>query len=197
VHGERNNIIMQDIEPYYSWRHLYVAEEDDISPFYGREYSEFEYTNTVYNYFIHPQWDDFGSTTLYLKVIFADYEQNFAVIEFIGEWNDAINNDIMMLKRELIDDMINNGINKFILIGENVLNFHVSDDCYYQEWFDEVEEGWIVALNFREHVLQEFKKNNIDYYLTFGGELNDSRWRTYNPNQLFQRIEEVINHRLA
>ena len=97
---------MQDIEPYYSWRHMYISSEDELSPFYGREYSEFEYSNTVYNYYIHPQWDDFGSTTLYMKVIFADYEQQYAIIEFIGEWNDAINNDIMMLKRDIIDEMI-------------------------------------------------------------------------------------------
>jgi len=47
---------MQDIEPYYRWRDLYIADEDELSPFYGREYSEFEYTNTIYNYYIHPQW---------------------------------------------------------------------------------------------------------------------------------------------
>ena len=110
---------MQDIEPYYRWRDLYTAEDDELSPFYGREYSEFEYSNTIYNYFIHPQWDDFGSNTLYLKVIYADYNQQFAIIEFIGEWNDAIENDIMTLKRDIIEPMIESGINKFILIGEN------------------------------------------------------------------------------
>jgi hypothetical protein len=188
---------MQDIEPYYSWRHLYISSEDDLSPFYGREYSEFEYSNTVYNYYIHPQWDDFGSSTLYMKVIFADYETGFAIIEFIGEWNDAINNDIMLLKRDIVDELLSHGINKYILIGENVLNFHVSDDCYYQEWFEDNEDGWIVALNFREHVLSEFSRNNIDYYLTFGGELDEMRWRNYLPNQLFQYIEGVISHRLA
>src|SRR5436190_4534863 len=171
---------MQDIEPFYAWRHLYVAAEDELSPFYGREYSEFEYSNTVYNYFIHPQWDDFGSSTLYIKVIFADYEQSFAILEFIGEWNDAINNDIMMLKRDLVDDMIAKGIRKFILIGENVLNFHASDDCYYQEWFEDVEDGWVAALNFRQHVLDEMSRNNIDFYLIYGGELDEMRWISFN-----------------
>ncbi|MBK7182072.1 MAG: hypothetical protein IPH89_03595 [Bacteroidetes bacterium] len=47
---------MQDIEPYYNWRHHYIASEDERSPFYEREYSEFEYTNAIYNYLIHPQW---------------------------------------------------------------------------------------------------------------------------------------------
>lgn len=187
---------MQDIEPYYRWRDLYTAEEDELSPFYGRIYSEFEYSNTIYNYFIHPQWDDFGSVTLYMKVLFADYHNGFAVIELIGEWNDAINNDVMILKRDIIDDLIGNGINKYILIGENVLNFHASDDCYYQEWFDDVEEGWIIGMNFRSHVLDEFSRNNIDYYISFGGEFNDFPWRTYNPMQLFQHAERIISKRL-
>lgn len=188
---------MQDIEPYYSWRHMYISAEDELSPFFGREYSEFEYSNTVYNYYIHPQWDDFGSPTLYMKVIFADYDQQYAIIEFIGEWNDAINNDIMMLKRDIIDEMISHGIRYFVLIGENVLNFHASDDCYYQEWFDDIEDGWIAAVNFREHVLQEFSRANIDFYLIYGGELDELKWRTYNPNHLFSMVEQVIGHRLA
>ncbi len=58
---------MHDIEPYYNWRHIYVASEDPQSPFYGREYSEFEFENTIYNYMLHPQWDNIGSETLYIK----------------------------------------------------------------------------------------------------------------------------------
>ncbi|MBK7683418.1 MAG: hypothetical protein IPJ26_13585 [Bacteroidetes bacterium] len=188
---------MQDIEPYYSWSHLYTAAEDELSPFYGREYSEFEYSNTIYNYYIHPQWDDFGSSTLYVKVLFVDYEIGYAIIEMIGEWNDAINNDIMTIKRDLIDLMIQQGIDKYILIGENVLNFHASDDCYYQEWFDDTEEGWIVALNFRDYIKEEFNKNSIDYYLVFGGELDQMLWRIHSPNELYDRITEIINHRLS
>ena len=55
----------------------------------------------------------------------------------IGEWNDCINNDIMTLKREIIDDMIDHGVDKFILLCENVLNYHASDDSYYQEWWED------------------------------------------------------------
>src|SRR5205085_4382275 len=135
-----------------NWQHLYTASEDPGSPFYGREYSEFEFSNTIYNFYIHPQWDDIGSETLYIKVLFVDYDEKYAIIEFIGEWNDAINNDVMLLKRDIIDELIFCGIKKFILIGENVLNFHYSDECYYEEWFDDIgEEGCIVFLNFREH----------------------------------------------
>lgn len=187
---------MHDIEPYYAWRDLYVASEDERSPFYGREYSEFEFSQQVYNYFIHPQWDEFGSQTLYLKVIYADYDLGFGVIELIGEWNDCLYNDVMYLKREIIENMIREGITKFVLIGENVLNFHSSDDCYYEEWFQEVEEGWIVAINFREHVIQEFKRCNIDYYLNFGGSFDEFPWRGMKPTQLFERIELSMQRRL-
>ena len=114
---------MHDIEPYYNWRHIYVSEEDERSPFFGRIYSEFEFTQAIYNYLIHPQWDEFGSRTLYLKVLLADYEEKYVIIELIGEWNDAIENDIMNLKREVADKFMAEGIFKFILIAENVLEF--------------------------------------------------------------------------
>jgi hypothetical protein len=188
---------VQDIEPYYNWRHLYIADEDERSPFYGREYSEFEYTHAIYNYVIHPQWDDIDSSTLFIKILFVDYDQGFAIIEMIGEWNDAINNDIMLLKRDIIEKIMQYGVNKFILIGENILNFHHSDDCYYEEWFDEVEDGWIAFLNFRKHVMDEFHQANIDYYIVSGGKLNDISWRTDTPQILFEKVEHFVQKRIG
>jgi len=187
---------MHDIEPYWGWRELYIAAEDERSPFYQREYSEFEFSNTIYNYYIHPQWDAFGSNTLYLKLLYADYTLSFCIIEFIGEWNDCINNDIMYLKRNIVEHLEKEGINKFILIGENVLNFHASDDCYYQEWFEDVEEGWIAAINFRPHAIKEFESANIDYYLAFGGELNNMAWRFFSPLQMLEKVEGLMTKRL-
>ncbi len=189
---------MQELEPFYNWRHLYQAENDERSPFFGREYSELYYTNTIYNFYIHPQWDEFGSNTLFLKVLYCDYDNQVAIIEFIGEWNDAINNDIMSLKREVIDEMTAEGIIKFILIGENVLNFHASDDSYYEEWWQEVddEDGWIAMINFRQHILEEASTENIDSYINLGGDLNDMEWRKFSPNLLFQEIDEQLKGRL-
>ncbi|RAJ87790.1 hypothetical protein CLV59_101551 [Chitinophaga dinghuensis] len=186
---------MHDIEPYYNWRHLYTAEEDELSPFYGREYSEFEYSNTVYNYYVHPQWDEFGSRNLYLKVLYADYQFNFAVIELLGEWNDTLDNDIMTLKREVIDLMVAEGIRKFILIAENVMNFHSSDDSYYEEWWDDIKDdgGWIVILNMPPHTRQEFEKARLYNYVHF---LEDEKWRTYQPMHLFNMIDNVMLRRL-
>jgi len=185
------------IEPYYNWRHLYIASEDERSPFYGREYSEFEFTHAIYNYVIHPQWDEFGSNTLFLKVLYADYEKHFCIIELFGEWNDVLYNDISFLKRQLIDRMTDDGINRFLLVGENILSFHADDNDYYVEWFDDVEDGWIVGLNFREHVLEEFISNKLDYFIAFGGGFNQFNWRALKPLSLFERIEEMVMKRLG
>ena len=111
---------MQDLEPFYRWKNIYDAVEDALSPFFGRKYNELEYSQTIYNFYIHPYWDDIGSETLYVKLLFTDYEEKYAIIELIGEWNDTIHNDIMYLKQNLIDPLIHEGIDKFILIGENV-----------------------------------------------------------------------------
>jgi hypothetical protein len=187
---------MQDIEPYYSWRHLYVASEDDRSPFYQRSYNEFEYDKQIYNYYIHPQWDDIGSETLFIKILFVNYDIGFAIIELLGEWNDCINNDVMVLKREIIDLLIEEDIDKFILIGENVLNFHASDESYYEEWNEDIEDGWVAFLNFRKHVLTEFQRSNIDYYILLGGNINEVSWRTFEPNELFEKINNLVMKRL-
>jgi hypothetical protein len=187
---------MHDIEPFYNWRYLYTAEEDERSPFYGRIYSEFEFSQAIYNYYIHPQWDEFGSRTLYLKILYMDYEQHFSIIELIGEWNDAIENDIMTLKRDVIDKLFYEGITKFILITENVLNFHSGDKDYYQEWFEEVtdEEGWIVSLNMPEATQYDFRKRKLNYYIEL---MNVPNWRIFKPEDLFFKIDEELTKRLS
>ena len=146
-------------------------------------------TNRIYNYLIHPQWDGFGSETLYVKIIFAEYELGFAVIELLGEWNDALNNDIMLLKREVIEVMEQKGIDKFIIIGENVLNFHGGDDDYYEEWADELDGGWVAFVNFQDHVQTEMRQNRINQYVQMISDLN---WRSKKPIQLFRLIDENI-----
>jgi len=117
-------------------------------------------------------------------------------MEFIGEWNDCLYNDIKFLKENVIDILVDNGINQFILIGENVLNFHYSDDSYYQEWFDDIEDGWIACVNFRDHVVKEFEHGRIDYYLAFGEKLNQVLWRKSNPLQLFELVSDMMTRRL-
>ncbi|HXC05267.1 MAG TPA: hypothetical protein VNZ86_10980, partial [Bacteroidia bacterium] len=114
-----------------------------------------------------------------------------------GEWNDCLHNDIMILKRDIAEQLMAHGITRFILIGENVLNFHYSDDCYYEEWLEDVEDGWIVFMNFREHVLKEFQQRNLDYYFISGGQLDDMPWRTMTPQQLIEKTEALVRKRLG
>lgn len=186
---------MHDIEPHYKWKDEYDSVKDKESPFYGRVYSEFTFTQKVYNYFIHPQWDEFGSQTLYTKILFVNYEKRYAILEFIGEWNDCLYNDVMFLKREIIDSLVDSGINKFVLICENVMNFHGSDDAYYEEWYDDIKEdgGWITFLNLHDHVQDEMENVRLQYYANFGGVYQDFNWRKHKPKNIIQLLEAMIN----
>ena len=188
---------MHTIEPHYNWIEQYSACEDPRSPLFEAENSLEAYTNTIYGYYIHPQWDSLGSDTLFCKILFADYDEGVAVLEFIGEWNDAIENDIMELKRNILDILVHEGIRKLIFIGENVFNFHGSDDEYYAELFEEVEDGWIAGVNFQEHVAREMRQYNIDSYINFGGQLDDLPWRTYEPHRLFRVVDKLLQRRLG
>lgn len=190
---------MHTLEPYYSWRNHYVASEDKRSPFFGAEYNELNYETKLYDHYIHPQWDEFGSQTLFIKILFVDYDDGSAIIEMLGEWNDCLHNDIMHFKRQVIEALQEEGIDKFILIGENVLNFHYSDDSYYEEWFDEIvdSDGWIALLNFSDHVIEDMKTIDLDSYFVLGGELCMMGWRTYMPDQLIARITHCVENRLG
>ena len=186
---------MQNIEPYFNWRHMYTAEEDELSPFYGRTYDEFEYSQTLYNFYIHPQWDGFGSRTLYMKILFVDYDLHFVIIELLGEWNDAIENDIMTLRRDITDLLYKKGIIHFIVIAENVLNFHSSDDSYYEEWREQLEDdnGWITILNMPDQSQYDFKKARLTNYVSL---LEMVQWRTLKPEFIFQAIHQEMMRRL-
>lgn len=188
---------MHNIEPYYHWRDLYVSEQDSYSPFFERVYSEFTFTNSVYDHLIHPQWDEFGSQTLFMKLLMVNYDKQYCIIELIGEWNDLLYNDIMFLYTNIIEQLIENGIKYFILVGENVLNFHADTNDYYEEWFNNIEDGWIIGINFRDFVIDEFEEANIDYYIATRGDFNNFAWRTLMPDQLFSKLNSIISKRLG
>jgi hypothetical protein len=186
---------MHTLEPHYRWREEYAAEEDELSPFFERTYDE---PKQVYNYVLHPLWDDFESNTLYLKVLMADYEAAYAIIEFIGEWNDAVENDIRFLKRNVIEPMLDAGIARFILIVENVLNFHGDSDDYYAEWAEECQDafngGWIAMLGTFDHVANEMQETRLDSYIHFGPEFNAVNWRQYPPRQVYKVVEALVKN---
>ena len=107
----------------------------------------------------------------------------------------------MHLKRNIIELLQQEGVDKFILIGENVLNFHGSDDCYYEEWYEETEEsskgpGWILAMNFRQHILDEWKSYNIDSFIHWGATFETINWRTLTPGALFERVKTIISRQI-
>jgi len=186
---------MSLIEPYEGWLHIYNPEEDELSPFYGLEFTDQERMVKVYNYILSPYWDEMGSSTLYCKLLWVDYSESFAIIELVGEWNDAVENDIMYLKRELVDALLLNNIKKYILIVENVLNFHGSDDSYYQEWIEDLESdsGFIIVLNALEHVQREMESDHLNQFLFF---YQYDKWRTHLPQHLCQYLEQKIFSRL-
>ncbi|UXP31053.1 hypothetical protein N6H18_11900 [Reichenbachiella agarivorans] len=188
---------MHNIEPFYGWLKYYDSSQDEYSPFHGKEYNYDLYSETIYGYYIDPGWDFIGSETLYIKILYLDYEQGYAVIEFIGEWNDALHNDVMHLKRNIVDELLAAGFTKYILIGENVLNFHGSDDSYYEEWFEDVEDGWVTAIGFRDFVLSEMNLYNIDTYVNSGGNLEIINWRTMKPDIFCQLVDSLIQKRLG
>ena len=184
---------MHDIEPYYKWRNKYVASEDKDSPFFGKQYSEFYFTHRIYNYVIHPQWDDFGASTLFIKIIFVDYDEGYAIIELIGEWNDCLHNDIMILKNNIIDHLASHKVFKYIFLCENVLNFHAGDDDYYQEWQEDMTDtdGWACIVNALPHVEEEFREYGLHHFIRLDQRLNDLNWRILQPEELFGAVEDI------
>lgn len=188
---------MHDIEPFYSWLKFYDSSTDKKSPFYGKEYNYELFENDIYGFYINPAWDYIGSETLYAKILYADYKNKYAVIELIGEWNDTLHNDIMHLKRNLIDELMLYGLKKFIVIGENVFNFHGSDDCYYEEWFEDVEDGWIAFIHFRDFIHREWRKFGIDAFVNYGGNIEVENWRTLSPAAFCKLIDDNLSKRLA
>lgn len=190
-------MIVHSLEPFSGWLKYYDSSADEQSPFFEKEYNLDVYSETIYGYYIDPAWDSFGSETLYIKVLFADYEQRFVILELLGEWNDTLYNDIMTLKRGFLELLVQEGIQKFILMGGNIMNFHGSDDSYYEEWYQELEDGWIALVNAPEFVCDEMKKYRIDTYVCMGEAFHMEDWRTLHPQRVFQLVETAVPRRLG
>jgi hypothetical protein len=126
----------------------------------------------------------------------VNYEKQYCIIEMLGEWNDLLYNDIMFLYRDVIETLLENNIKYFMLIGENILNFHGDTNDYYEEWFSNIDDGWIVGINFRDFVIKEFEDCNIDYFIAFSGKFNEFAWRKLMPDQMFDKINSIITKRL-
>ncbi len=99
----------------------------------------------------------------------------------------------MLFKQAIIDRLQEHGITKFILIAENVLNFHASDDCYYEEWYEDVgeEEGWICFVGLQDHVEDEMMEYNLQNYVNLGNDFNII-WRPHKPEIVFEMLQNRI-----
>ena len=130
-----------------------------------------------------------------MKILFVDYEQSFAIIELLGEWNDAIENDIMTLRRDITDIMYAKGISKYILIAENVLNFHSSDDSYYEDWYEQLEDngGWVVILDMPKQSQYDFVNARLHHYIAL---MDFPQWRTLKPELVFEQIDDKMIKRI-
>jgi hypothetical protein len=81
------------------------------------------------------------------------------------------------------------------MIAENVLNFHSSDDSYYEEWKEQLEDdhGWVVLLNMPEQSKYDFKKARLTNYVEM---MELPQWRTMKPEIIYQLIDNIMNRRL-
>ena len=185
---------MHELVPHSGWRKYYISSDDPHSPFYADQGApDNGYYHRMYDFVIHPEWDFIGCETLFVKLIYVDYSQGYAVVELLGEWNDAINNDIMEFKRSLIDSLLDQEINKFLLICDNLLNFHGYQDDYYEEWSQEVTDGWIVLLNVRDQIEQELINTRLSNHLWFGKRFILTSWRAQDPLALCQNIDYGVS----
>jgi hypothetical protein len=184
-----NGGVMHDIEPFYGWLGFYTNEADPNSPFHGIEHNEFFYDRGVYEYLAHPQWDEFGSDGLLLKILYANYEMGYAIIELFGVWNDLIQNDYRLFAENFLTYLIDAGINKYIFIMENVLNIYLDADDYYEAVQDELGDGWICLLRPRDHVVAEIEQYDIGRYFFWSDELDRMNWRKLKPWELFKIVE--------
>ena len=101
---------MHTVEPYYGWLKFYQNETDEYSPFHDVEHNEFFYDRQVYQYLAHPQWDSIESESLLVKILYANYEHGYAIIEFLGVWNDRSTTSF-----DLIDSLFCNQSSKSIV----------------------------------------------------------------------------------
>lgn len=181
---------LHHIEPYYGWLNLYNHETDDRSPFHQVEHNQFYYDRSVNRIPAHPLWDDIGSESLLVKILYADYNKSYAIIELFGEWNDLFENDYKLMAENCLTYLIDHGIDKFILICENVFHIYLQEDDYYQALQEELgAEGWICTLRARDNVWEEMESYGISHFFYRSPLLDEIPWRKSKPGQLFQLVE--------
>ena len=103
----------------------------------------------------------------------------------------------MEMKRRLADPLNSQGIDKFLFLAYNLLNFHGGEEDYYAEWAEDCEAGWIVLLNARDHILQDLRTARLSPYLWAGERYRFSGWRIQDPLALCQAVDLLIQKQLG
>ncbi|MDX2284085.1 MAG: hypothetical protein NW241_07975 [Bacteroidia bacterium] len=180
---------LRDIEPFYGWLELYSHDQDERSPFHEVQHNLFYYDRFIHNIPAHPLWDDIGSESLLVKILYADYEEGYAIIELFGEWNDLFDNDYKLLGENCLTYLVDHGICRFILICENVFHIYLGSDDYYEAMQEELGDGWICALRLRSHVQEEMVQFGISSYIFWSPVLDEAPWRKTKPHQLYELVQ--------
>jgi len=152
----------------------------------------FYYDRSVNQMPAHPLWDTIGSESLLIKILYAQYDEGYAIIELFGEWNDLYENDYKLLAENCLTYLLDCGINKFILICENVFHAYFETDDYYDALQEELEEGWIALVKPRQTVIEELDAYNLTHYFYQSPLLDNLQWRKLKPFQLFELIESRV-----
>ncbi|MEO0898513.1 MAG: hypothetical protein AAFY71_19020 [Bacteroidota bacterium] len=187
---------LHHIEPFYGWLSWYNHEMDENSPFHEEEHNLFFFDKSINNIPAHPLWDDFGSESLLVKIQFADYKEGYAILEMFGEWNDLYDNDFKLLSENVLGLLIDAGIDKFILIAENVFHAYLDADDYYAAMQEELGDGWISMLRPREGVKEDMEEYGIDQYFYFNPVIDEIPWRKLKPFQLYFLVQDRMQRML-
>ena len=188
---------LRDIEPFYGWLDIYSHDRDEKSPFFEVEHNLFYFDRSINRIPAHPLWDDMGSESLLVKILYANYSDGYAIIELFGEWNDLFDNDYKLLAENCLTYLVDHGINKFILICENVFHIYLDREDYYEALQDELEDGWICTLRLREHIREEMVDYNISQYFYWSDLLDELPWRKLKPIQLYELVKSRMHKALG
>jgi hypothetical protein len=189
--------MLHEIEPFYGWLPLYSHEADEHSPFHTTQHNLFEYDRRIYTYPAHPLWDSIESESLLVKILYANYDEGYAIVELLGEWNDLHENDFKLLCEKCLTYLVDGGVRRFILICENVFNVYLDADDYYEAFTDELDGGWMCLLRARPAVLDEMTRYRISPYFYWNPALDELRWRKLKPWELLAVVEQGMNRLLG
>ncbi|MBX3101122.1 MAG: hypothetical protein KF690_01280 [Bacteroidetes bacterium] len=190
--------MFQHLEPFDGWLFIYSHDQDERSPFHEVEHNLFAYDRRIYTFDAHPLWDNIESESLLVKILYAQYDEGYAILELLGEWNDLHENDFRLLWDNCLHPLVTEGIYRFILICENVFNIYPDADDYYQNAQEELAEGegWLCLLRARPQVLEELEAYGIGQYFFYSPLLESLRWRKLKPWQVYAQVRDQLEGRL-